>query len=201
MLYKLASLLAATAAAGLEEITDDFTQDSHKIWDSYMEKEEEVYDWFVREPSIKSVNGGTLHFLNVTSLQWMDETKAYGPNGATWSHIVAINVPKNLKHTNISAAMVVNGFNYEDHSDLPPKYATEIMYADELAHMAEMITITIYQVPNGKIVYPSDPSHKRRGEDQILAWAWREYHEDPTNFEWLPRMPMAKAAFQAMRAS
>lgn len=112
MLSKLLGLLAVTSAIGLEEITDDPSKDSHKIWDSYMEKEEEVYDWYWRETeSIKSVNGGTIHFLNVTSLRWMDTSKAYGPNGDIWSHIVAVNIPKNLKHTKISMAQVTNGCN------------------------------------------------------------------------------------------
>ena len=68
MLFKLASIIAATSAVGLDEVTDDFVKDSHNIWDSYMEKEEDVYDWFeVDTPAIKSLNGGTIHFINVTS--------------------------------------------------------------------------------------------------------------------------------------
>ena len=165
-----------------------------------MEKEEEVYDWFeVEDSTIKSINGGTIHFLNVTSQQWLDESKAYGPNGDIWTHTVAVNIPKNLKHTNISVALVANGCN--DNWKLPSAHDTTILFSDEMAHMAEMISITIYQVPNCHIIYPSDPSQKPRSEDAVLAWAWREFHGDPTNFEWLPRMPMAKAAFQSMRAA
>ena len=58
-----------------------------------------------------------------------------------------------------------------------------------------MITITIFQIPNCHMVYPSDPSQKRREEDAVIAWAWRQFHEDPANFDWLPRLPMAKASF------
>lgn len=78
-----------------------------------MEKEEEVYNWFEMEDStFTSVNGGTVHYLNVTSQKWLDETKAYGPNGDNiWTHAVAVNIPKNLKHTNISVALVANGCN------------------------------------------------------------------------------------------
>ena len=52
------------------------------------------------------------------------------------------------------------------------------------------------------MIYPSDPEQIPRAEDGVIAWAWREFHEEkPTNFEWLPRVPMAKAAFQSMRAA
>ena len=116
MLLKIVSLLASTRAIDLNEVTDDFTQDAHLIWDTYMEKEEDVYDWFQIENSTrKSSNGGTIHFLNVTSQQWLDDTKALTPNGnSIWTHHVAINIPKNLKYKNISAALVTNKCNEND---------------------------------------------------------------------------------------
>ena len=46
----------------------DIPLEAHEIWDAYMEKEEDVYNWFeLEDASIKSLNGGTIHFLNVTS--------------------------------------------------------------------------------------------------------------------------------------
>lgn len=161
-----------------------------------MEKEEDVYGWFEIENSTKrSLNGGTIHYLNVTSQTWLDESKAYGPHGDNiWTHHVAVNIPKNLKYTNISAAYVTGGCNEND-SDLPSAKDEDILVADELARLSEMITITVFQIPNCHIIYPSDPKQAHREEDAMIAWAWREFHEDPTNFEWLPRMPMAKAVF------
>jgi len=64
-----------------------------------------------------------------------------------------------------------------------------------------MISITVFQVPNCHIKYPSDPSLRGRAEDAMISWAWRQFHEDPTNYDWLPRLPMAKAAFQSMKAA
>jgi len=96
---------------------------------------------------------------------------------------------------------VTGGCNEHGHHDIPTAKDEDILVADELAKLSHMITITVFQVPNCKLIFPSDPEQKRRAEDAILAWAWKEYHEDPTNFEWLPRMPMAKAAFQSMRAA
>jgi PhoPQ-activated pathogenicity-related protein len=51
-------------------------------------------------------------------------------------------------------------------------------------------------------VFPSDPEKRGRSEDAILAWAWKEFLDDPSlDPKWLPRLPMTKAAFQTMRAA
>ena len=201
-MLKLAGFLASTFALDVIEVTDDFEKESHVIWDSYMEKEEPLYNWYEYEgTSIKSFHGGQIHFLNVTSQQWLDESKAVGPQGSVWSHIVAVNIPKNLKHTNISLAYATGWCNERPDNYLPEADDEDIFTADQLAHDAQMIAITVFQIPNCHITYPSDPKHKARQEDGVLAWAWREFHGDPTNYEWLPRMPMAKAVFQSMRAA
>jgi len=50
-------------------------------------------------------------------------------------------------------------------------------------------------------VFPSDPTKRGRGEDALIAWAWKEFLDDPENdATWLPRLPMAKGAFQSMKA-
>jgi hypothetical protein len=42
--------------------------DIHSVLDSYMEREEPDYNWFeVADAQRRSPNGGTIHFLNVTS--------------------------------------------------------------------------------------------------------------------------------------
>ena len=203
MLTKLLGFVAAASAIELNEIlrTDDLSLDAHEIWDSYMEKEEDVYDWFeYKNSSRKSVNGGTIHYLNVTSQTWLDESMATGHNGNIWSHKVVVVVPKNLKYTNFSLAYATGwcngGDDGKDTDYLPEPTDEDVFVADEFAHQSQMIAITVFQIPNCPIIYPSDPSKKHRTEDSVLAWAWREFHETGgTNYEWLPRMPMAKAVF------
>lgn len=75
--------------------------------------------------------------------------------GDVWTHAVAVNIPKNLKNKNMSVALVANECN--DNWKIPNAHHPSILYADELAHMSEMISITIYQVPNCHMIYPSDP--------------------------------------------
>ena len=43
-----------------------------------------------------------------------------------------------------------------------------------------------------------DPSQKRRGEDAIIAWTWKEFMENNDDPYILLRMPMTKAAVRAM---
>lgn len=49
-------------------------------------------------------------------------------------------------------------------------------------------------MPNQPLVFESDPDKKSRGEDAILAWAWKNAYETG-NSTWMPRFPMVKAAF------
>ena len=165
MLTKLLGFVAAASAIELNEIlrTDDLSLDAHEIWDSYMEKEEDVYDWFeYKNSSRKSVNGGTIHYLNVTSQTWLDTSMAAGHNGNIWSHKVVVVVPKNLKYTNFSLAYATGwcngGHDGQDTDYLPEPTDEDVFVADEFAHQSQMIAITVFQIPNCPIIYPSDPS-------------------------------------------
>ena len=137
MLYILASVFVTTTAMqifndpGLKEVTDGFTTDPHQILDSYMEKEEDVYNWYeIENSSIRSLNGGTIHYLNVTSQTWLDKSKAYGPNGGNvWSHHVAVNIPNNLTYTNISAAYITGDCNEAGDAVLPSATNEDILLA------------------------------------------------------------------------
>jgi len=84
----------------------------------------------------------------------------------------------------------------------PPTFKDEYLaLADNLAYQTGGIAVVIYQIPNCHIVYPSDPSKTPREEDAMIAWAWHEFLTDPKHDpEWLPRLPMAKAGMQCMRA-
>jgi PhoPQ-activated pathogenicity-related protein len=62
----------------------------------------------------------------------------------------------------------------------------------------------VYQLPNCPVVYPSDPSHKKRTEDAVIAWGWKQYLDSPAGQgdpEWLARLPMTKGAMSSMRAA
>lgn len=174
--------------------------------DTYIRKPEPVFKWrdtgFVID---KMLFGSTAHMLNVTSLEWLDTSKAIGPNGAVWTHQVMVVIPKKLTIFNMSTVVLTGSCN-ADHGNgtgpLPPDAKDEYLtVADNIAYQTGGIVVAVYQIPNCHYVFPSDPSQKSREEDSLIAWAWHEYVVDPKHDpEWLPRLPMAKGAFQCMKA-
>lgn len=176
--------------------------------DEYVSKPEPVYSWRDTGHRVTGLLfGGTATILNVTSLTWLDTSKAIGPNGALWTHQVAVVVPKKLTTLNVSMSVLNGGCNADHYHNgtgpAPPDAKDEYLaLADALSYNTGAISIVVYQLPNCKIVYPSDPSQTPREEDAMIAWAWKEYVDDPAHDpEWLPRLPMVKAAFQCMRAT
>jgi PhoPQ-activated pathogenicity-related protein len=174
--------------------------DADRPLDVYMNKVEPKYSWFDTGHKVDCLLGGTAHFLNVTSLEWLDTTRAIGPNGDNvWTHQVAVVVPKNVRFTNVSMAVMTGNNNGDAFPTLKDEY---LLVADELSHASGGIAVVIYQIPNQPYVFPHDPAKRRRTEDAMGAWTWFDYLNDPDHDpEWLPRLPMAKAGMQCMRAA
>ena len=110
--------------------------------DDYLDKPEPVYNW-TKYAEGKSPNGGTVHYLNVTSLRWLDTSKAYGPQGDIWSHRVMIVVPKVLKYTNVSVGYITMECN--GHPNEKPTFQDIPDYAvgDEFSHTSGAVTVVI----------------------------------------------------------
>jgi PhoPQ-activated pathogenicity-related protein len=148
--------------------------------------------------------------LNVTSLTWLNETEAYNPyfkgsGSNVWWHQVAVAVPTKIKITNTSFVLLTGNCNknsWPSGVDADEEY---LELAGLIAELTGSVMAVVYQIPNCPLVFPSDPSLKERGEDAQMAWAWKEFAQahkngDPNAARWVPRLPMAKAAFQSMRA-
>ena len=198
----LAFAMLGCRALKVAELETDPSKLDHSIIDEFMEREEPDYGWFeIPNSARKSLHGNQIHFLNVTSQRWLNDSMVQGPGGdSVWTHHVAIVVPKSLKYTNVSSAWVTGGCN-EDPEDIESNTNLDIIMADELAHTAEMISIVVFQVPNCHLVFPSDPSGAKRTEDPLLAWAFKMFHDNPEDTDTIPLLPMAKSAFQGMRAA
>jgi PhoPQ-activated pathogenicity-related protein len=165
--------------------------------DTYLKKADPNYKWFDTQHRVKMLSGATGYVLNVTSQQWLDTSKAIGPNGAIWTHQVLVIVPKTVKV--VDHAMIYITGNCNENPGWPKATDEEPLVMDRVLSETGSIGVVLYQIPNCHIVYPSDPTQAKRSEDAMIAWAWNQYLKtrDP---EWLPRLPMAKAAMQAMRA-
>ena len=62
------------------------------------------------------------------------------------------------------------------------------------------IAAVVKQIPNQKLYFLNDPrlGEAGRQEDDIIAWTWKHFLLNPTEPDWLLRLPMTKAARLAM---
>lgn len=81
--------------------------------------------------------------MNVTSQTWLNVSKAYGPTGSTWTHMVAIVVPKELNYKNISLAYLTGSCDRTPNS-IPSVSSEDILVIDEIAHNSFSIAIAVF---------------------------------------------------------
>ena len=116
--------------------------------DDYMAKPEAVFNWSDTGARITTLTGGTGHVLNVTSLTWLDVTRAYSdlPSGRTsvWTHQVIVVVPKKLTYRNISLAYLTGSCN--ENPKVPSNKDEDLIVADTVAKMTEAIAIVVYSM-------------------------------------------------------
>jgi PhoPQ-activated pathogenicity-related protein len=165
--------------------------------DTYVNKPDPNYGWSDTGERVNMVTSEG-HLLNLTSQQWLDPSRAHLEHGGSiWTHQVLTIVPKNLKIKNKGMIYITGGCN--EHPSVPKATDEEPLAINVVATDTGAIAVVLNQIPNCHMVYPSDPSQRGRSEDAMIAWAWHQFLEtgDP---EWLPRLPMVKAAMAAMRA-
>ena len=78
-------------------------EDLQKPLNDYINKEEEVYSWYDTGVSFETALGSTAHRLNLTSLQWLNDTVYEVVGGSSiWTHEVIVIEPRDLRFTNTS---------------------------------------------------------------------------------------------------
>ena len=96
--------------------------------------------------------------------------------------------------------MWITDGNNDHPEELPNRFNYNMLLASELAMGTGTITGCLFQVPNEKMIFSSDPEQKSRGEDAIIAFTWAHFLDHPDEPEWLVRLPMVKASVRAMDA-
>lgn len=165
--------------------------------DDYVNAPDANYGWFNTKQTIKTISGATAYVLNVTSQKWLDTSRAAGPDGDIWTHQVIVIIPTKLLYTNVSVAYLTGNCN--DNPSLPGPTDEELLLVDTISASLHCVGMIVYQLPNCPIIYPADPLKMKRSEDSMIAFAWSQFFIDK-NPEWLPRLPMTKAAMACMRA-
>lgn len=112
--------------------------------DDYVNRVEPVYKWeHLKNATFTSALGNTVHVLNVTSLEWLDVSRARGVNGALWTHLVYVVVPYRLTHTNVSLALLT-GWGNEKPNYVHGRFEDQdLLWVDEIAQSSESITIAV----------------------------------------------------------
>lgn len=173
--------------------------DDESPLDTYVNRVDPNYGWRDTGARVSMLLGGTGHLLNVTSQQWLDPSRAHLKDGGSiWSHQALTIVPKNMKIRNKGLIYITGGCN--ENPQVPKAADEEPAAVDAVSDDIGIVAVVLNQIPNCHMVYPSDPEQKPREEDAVIAWAWNMFLEtgDP---EWLPRLPMVKAAMAGMRAA
>ena len=72
----------------------------------------------------------------------MDESKAHGPAGTTWSHTAIVVIPKHLDSKNI-ATVYLSGNCNGDHQGSFDKKSEDVIIVDELARTTRSIAVAV----------------------------------------------------------
>ena len=170
---------------------------AHPI-DDYVDEVEPAFGWEETGVTFRTILGGHARVLNVTSLQFFNETYAQTPGGPIWTHQVVIITPR-IVETKDFATVWLGQADILCNDKNVTKEEEDILIADQIAWNTNQITVAVFMDPNCPMVYSDDPSQRKRREDSIVAWSLNEYlkYQDPKMFI---IFPMVKAAFQIMKA-
>jgi PhoPQ-activated pathogenicity-related protein len=127
----------------------------------------------------------TASILDMTSQSWRT-TKDVDRN--IWKHWVTIIRPKNVR-SDAGLLFITGGSN----NSRPPQFPEPLLAATAVA--TGTVVTELRMVPNQPIVFRNDG--KARFEDDLIAYSWDKYLRGGDE-EWLPRLPMTKAAVRAM---
>jgi PhoPQ-activated pathogenicity-related protein len=129
----------------------------------------------------------------MVSGQWLTKNEVVDPE---WWHWVRIVVPDSLV-SSISLLYIGGGEKKTEE----PKDADSMIR--KIALSTGAIAIHLHNVPNQPTEFVGD-TFGPRYEDELIAYGWRKFMEQGAGneiVEWLPRLPMTRAAVRAMDAA
>jgi len=133
--------------------------------------------------------GVTATLLEMTSQRWLTEQEVERP---LWTHWLTVIRPQ--KVTSDVALLFITGGSLERQ---PP--STPPAWLVEAARNTGTMTAELRLVPNQPVVFQDDPTHKKRSEDDFIAYTWNKYLRTGDE-KWPARLPMTKSAVRAMDA-
>lgn len=164
--------------------------------DDYVSRPDSHYEWY-EFPQFYDEGAYQVHFLNVTSQKWLDESLVSRP---IWWHIVAVIRPQGYE-TSDHGVTYITGSGNPAPGQLPPLREESIIFASNIAVETKSIAVVIWQIPNQRLTFPEErPTPKSRTEDAIIAYTWDHFMKSPEEPDWLLRNPMVKGANRVLDA-
>jgi PhoPQ-activated pathogenicity-related protein len=186
---------AAVAAFVLTVFLGSFSLTSAYDWDvvtdldTYVQSDDGHFAWSVL--TSYDYDGVTLHIVNMTSQQYQDATFVDHP---IWWHIVGIAVPTQIDYPDFGILWISTVLP-DDDDTVPPADDLRNSLVSQLANDSKTVSGYITRVLNQPLIFADDPTQTPRVENEIIAWTWRSYLNNPTpDNTVLARMPMTKAA-------
>lgn len=157
--------------------------------DDYVNKPDPSYKYDILQTERGS--NYTTYYLNMTSQTWKPKVQSQ----PVWWHEMTIFIPDKVDMD--SALLLIDGGSNDKSSPSFNDKFSDLMRW--IATSTNTVTAILKQVPNQPISFNNDPSHQKRKEDDIIAWAWRTFIKDNgSDPEILLRMPMTKAAVRGL---
>jgi len=132
--------------------------------------------------------GYTAYIVNLISQQWLTPGDT---NRSLWQHWVTIVVPSGPIAN--KALLFIDG---GDNSATAPSSVDPSFI--EGALQTHSVVIDLKQVPNQAQEFTGETPTNARTEDEVLAYTFDHFLNDPTDTEWPALLPMTKAAVKAM---
>ncbi|MBI2825266.1 MAG: hypothetical protein HYX69_11330 [Planctomycetia bacterium] len=132
--------------------------------------------------------GYTAYVMDMTSQQWRSPTES---SRSIWQHWVTIVVPDGVVSS--TALLFITGGSI---SSTPPTSVDPNLA--QAAVLTRSVMITLRDVPNEPIFFSDETPPRGRSEDEIIAYTYDKFLNDPTQTDWPLLLPMVKSAVKTM---
>jgi PhoPQ-activated pathogenicity-related protein len=163
-LYLLIAILFASQP-GCDRQPDRISEDAPPLLRQYVSQPDPTYAYELHR--VIAGDGYTTHILRMVSGQWLTRNEVDDPEWWHWLHIV---VPDSLAS---SIGMLVIGGGDRDPEE--PEDADAMIRA--IALNTHSIAISLHHIPNQPTVFVDDSTGERK-EDELIAYAWRQFMEN-----------------------
>lgn len=170
---------------------------------SYVDAPDAAFSWHDTGDRMDGTSSSgvkwTGYVLELTSQAWLTEADVNRP---TWKHRLVVIVPSNLESATSPAAGWCTLYLALDSvvSPMAGSKDPDVRVAAEMAALTGSLTAILLDVPAADLVFDNDPKQKSRSEDELAAYSWSAFADDPSRPEMLVELPMAKATVRAMDA-